>query len=90
MVYAAGARCAARAPSSPSIHHAVQPPRDPSKKKETNTVAAPHSMDLNALVREHLEYAHPDVLRDLQKTVVGRDRTPLDGPRAMRAEAGIC
>ena len=33
-------------------------------------MAAPHSMDLNALVREHLEKASPDVLRELLKSFV--------------------
>ena len=33
-------------------------------------MAAPHSMDLNALVREHLEHAHLDVLRELLQTFV--------------------
>ena len=30
-------------------------------------MAAPHSMDLNAIVREHFEHAGPDVLRELLK-----------------------
>ena len=33
-------------------------------------MAAPPSMDLRALVREHLEYSSPDVLRDPLKTFV--------------------
>lgn len=33
-------------------------------------MAAPHSMDLHALVREHLERSSPDVLRELLKTFV--------------------
>ncbi len=33
-------------------------------------MAAAHSLDLHPLVREHLEQASPDVLRDLLKTFV--------------------
>lgn len=33
-------------------------------------MAAPHSLDVHVLVREHLERASPDVLRELLKTFV--------------------
>ena len=39
-------------------------------EEEDQHDGAPHSMDLNALAREHLEQAHSDALRELLGTFV--------------------